>query len=163
MSLSTFGRNALLAAVLVLSACSKKEPDRWTEAEKAVASATTTTATAAAKPDTGSFNAFFPAEGTEGLKRFFSADKPGYAEAVYGDEVLAISITVADDAAKKKFADSKETLKSYPLSTFGKNQTMVLVGGKYQVKVSSKRLDDGERRKWLERVNLTGVAGVTTP
>jgi hypothetical protein len=162
MSLSTFGRSALLAATLILSACSKKEPDRWTEAEKTVASATTA-ATPAAKPETGSFNAFLPPEGTDGLKRVFIADKPGYAEAMYGDEFVSISVTVADEAAKKKFVDAKEMIKGFPVATFGKNQTIVLAGGKYQVKVGSKRADDAERRKWLSRIDLAGIAAVPTP
>ncbi len=163
MSLSAFGRSALIATFLLLSACSKKEPDRWTEAEKTVASATAPATPPAAKPETGSFNAFFPADGTEGLKRVFIADKPGYAEASYGDDFLSVSVTVADDAAKKKFADAKETIKNFPVTTFGKNQTIALAGGKYQVKVTSKRAEDAERRKWLSRIDLAGIAAVPTP
>jgi hypothetical protein len=163
MSLSTIGRSALLAAVLLLSACSKKEPDRWTAAEKTVASATTAATPPVAKPETGAFNAFLPPEGTDGLKRVFVTDKPGYAEAVYGEEFLSISVTVADEAAKKKFVDAKETIKGFPVTTFGKNQTIVLAGGKYQVKAVSKRADDAERRKWLSRMDLAGIAAVPAP
>ena len=132
--------SAIALAVLLLLGCKAKE-DRWEKAavsaEKAAA-APMLSASAAPKADTGSFNKFFPADGTDGASRVFSADKEGYAEAKLskdGKEIALLAITDLNgkDADKKKFEGATEKVDAYPVATFGKNKTMILVKDSYQV------------------------------
>jgi len=144
-------RIAVLVALCACAAgCGKKEK-RW----DAVASATT--ASAGPKTETGTLNAAFPADGALGYRRVFTADKEGYAEAKLqrdGADVATLSIAQADDAAKGKFKSASAQVKGYPLVTVGKNQSAVLVGDAFQVKVSSPTLDEGARRTILETFAL---------
>ncbi len=152
-----------LAVALALGACKKEEPSRWDQAATAKPSPTASSASQVEKG--AAFNAFFPADGTDGASRVFTAEKPGYAEAKLkkeGKEIatLTISDTASDPEAKKKFASATEKAKGYPLVTIGKNQSAVLVKDRYQVKVSSPTLDADARKAWIERFNLGGLAGL---
>ena len=152
---------ATLALCLSLGAC-KEKPTRWDDA----ASAKPTTAADAPPVKAGaSFNAFFPADGAEGLKRTFTQEKPGFVEAKLSKEgkpiaTLTISDTTTEPDAKSKFANSTDKVKGNPLVLVGKNQSAVLVKERYQVKVTSPELDADARKAWLERFDLTGLAGL---
>jgi hypothetical protein len=99
------------------------------------------------------------------MKRAFSQEKPGFVEAKLSKDgkqmaVLTISDTTTEPDAKTKFANSTEKVKGYPLVLVGKNQSALLVKDRYQVKVSSTELDADARKAWLERFDLSGLAGL---
>jgi hypothetical protein len=138
------------------------KPTRWDTA------ASSTVARAPDAPpvkDAGSFNKFFPADGIDGMKRLYTQDKAGFAEAKLqkdGKDVAVLSISDAsgDTEALKKFEGATDKIQGYPLVTVGKNQSAVLVKGRYQVKVSSQQLDADARKPWLEKFNLSGLAAL---
>ncbi len=93
----------------------------------------------------------------------FTQEKPGFAEARWfeaGTQVatLALSDAANDAPVKSKFDTATEKLGEFPVVTVGKNQSAVLVAGKYQVKVSSPTLDHAARRALLEKFDLAGLA-----
>ncbi|MEZ4300888.1 MAG: hypothetical protein R3B70_38495 [Polyangiaceae bacterium] len=155
-------RTLLLAAALGLvaglSACKKDEPSRWETSATATLSAAATP-----KIEGSKLNAFFPADNTDGHTRVFSQEKDGFVEAKLkkdGADVATLSISDAsgDDAVKSKFEKSTDKVGDYPLVTVGKNQSAVLVNGKFQVKVSSPTLDPDARKAWLGKFDLAGLA-----
>jgi len=156
-------RTCLLFIGLLLAACSKDEPKstRWEDAAATLASAPAPVASTGPVIEGGKLNAAFPADGVDGYKRVFTQEKDGFAEAKLqkdGKDVATLSIADtnanADPAAKGKFADAKEKLGEWPMTTVGKNQTTVLVKDRYQVKVSSQTLDHDARKKILEKFDL---------
>lgn len=154
---------ALLLGVLTLVGC-KKEPDRWSESEKKaeVAQKAKEDAPKVEVAAAGSFNKFFPADGTDGTSRVFVTDKPGFADALYkkdGAELIGLQITDKNDAPADvaAFADAPEKLGANPMKTFGKNKTQVLVNGRYQISATSKTLDHEARKAWLGKVDTAGL------
>jgi hypothetical protein len=150
----------VLALALTASAC-KEEPTRW---DQAAAAKPTAIAASDSKPGSA-FNKFFPADGTDGMSRVYTAEKAGYAEAKMkkdGKDVatLSVSDTHNDAEAKTKFASASDKVKGYPLVTVGKNQSAVLVKDRYQVKVSSMTLDADARKGLIEHFDLAGLAGL---
>ena len=154
----------LLAALLLFTAlaCSKeKKSTRWDEAADAATQRTTSATASATAPvaEGSNFNAAFPKDGDDGYKRVFTQEKDGFAEAKLqkdGKDVATLSVadTNANAEAKTKFADAKEKLGDSPMMTVGKNQTTVLVGGRWQVKVSSQTLDHEARKAILGKFDL---------
>lgn len=152
----------VMALGLALGGCSK-EPTRWDTASSAKPAAIASDAPPVKAG--GSFNPFFPADGVEGMKRVFSQEKAGFVEAKLSKDgkqlaVLTISDTTTEPDAKKKFENSTDKVKGYPLVLVGKNQSALLVKDRYQVKVSSTELDADARKAWLERFDLAGLAGL---
>ena len=155
----------LLLGALALSSgavgCQEK-PTRWDTA------ATSTVARAPDAPpvkEAGSFNKFFPADGIDGMKRIYTQEKTGFAEAKLQKDgkdmaVLSISDASGDAEALKKFEGATDKIQGYPLVTVGKNQSSLLVKGRYHVKVSSQQLDEGARKAWFEKFNLSGLAAL---
>jgi hypothetical protein len=159
-------RNATVTLALclgfALGGCSK-EPSRWDAAASAKPAAIASDAPPVKAGAT--FNAFFPADGAEGMKRVFSQEKAGFVEAKLSKDgkqiaVLTISDTTTEPDAKKKFENSTDKVKGHPLVLVGKNQSALLVKDRYQVKVSSTELDADARKAWLERFDLAGLAGL---
>lgn len=157
---------AAIAAVIlstVLGGCKAKE-DRWADAAAAAHSAAEN-APRVDRQETGSFNRFFPADGTDGAKRIFTADKEGYAEAKLtrdGQDVALLAVTdmKGKDAETKKYDDAKEKVGDHPAVTFGKNKTMILVKRRYQVSASSTSLDHEARKSLLSKFDLAGLANL---
>ncbi|MBX3226806.1 MAG: hypothetical protein KIT84_38695 [Labilithrix sp.] len=156
---------AALVVLLGVGACQKKE-DRWEQAaasaQKAAESAPTSSAP---KAETGSFNKFFPPDGTEGASRVFTADKEGYAEAKLskdGKEIALLAVTDLNgkDADKKKFEGAADKVDAHPVATFGKNKTMILVKDRYQVSVSSQSLDHDARKGVISKFDLRGLSAL---
>ena len=164
-------RKILVTALLLCAAftggCKKDEPKstRWDDAAAAVASASPSDGDAAgAVPlaPAGMLNKFFPKDGEGGFKRVFAADKEGYAEAKLqkdGKEVAILSISDAERLAyaKAKFDGATDKLEGFPLMTVGKNQSTVLVKGRYQVKVTSQTLEHDARKAILATFDLKGL------
>ncbi len=148
---------ALLGGALALTGC-KKEPTRWDEAATATLPAST-----APKIEGKKLNAFFPADGTDGLSRAFTQEKDGFVEAKLkrdGQDVAVVTIsdTSGDEAAKSKFTGASDKLSGHPLVTVGKNQSAVLVHDKFQIKVSSQTLDADARKALLGKFDIDGLA-----
>ncbi len=113
------------------------------------------------------FNKFFPADGAEGMKRVYTQEKEGFAEAKLqqdGKDVatLSVSDTLNNAEAKTKFAGAADKVSGHPYMTVGKNQSTLLVKDRYQVKVSSQALDEPTRKAWLERFDLAGLASLSS-
>jgi hypothetical protein len=92
-------------------------------------------------------------------------EKVGFAEARLskdGKDIATLSVSDAanDDAVKAKFTGVTDMLKGHPIVTVGKNQSALLVKGKYQVKVTSQTLDPEARKALLEKFDLGGIGGI---
>lgn len=160
----------VVAMSLLAFACKKDEPSRW---EKSAASASASVSVAAPveppKPvvEGGNLNKFFPPESVDGKKRKFTTEKPGFVEARLedsGKELATLTITDtngAGDAAK--FDKATEKLVDWPLLTPTKKQTSILVGKRFQVKVSSDTLSPEERKTWLQKFDLKGLSAFNPP
>jgi hypothetical protein len=157
-------------AITIAGGCSKDEPKstRWNDAAATLASAAASgpppSAMAAPVVDGSTLNKRFPADGTDGYKRVFTQEKDGFAEAKLqkdGKDIatLSISDTNGTPEAKAKFDAATEKLEGkYPLVTVGKNQSSVLVGGRWQVKVSSPTLDAAARSALMSKFDLEGLS-----
>lgn len=151
---------ALVAATLcfALSIACSKEPTRW----DTDASAATLPAASVPKTEGAKLNAFFPKD-ADGYTRTFTQEKDGFVEAKVkkdGKEEATLTVSDAngDDAVKSKFEKATEKLGDSPLVTVGKNQSAVLVGKRYQVKVTSTTLDEAARKAWLGKFDLAGLS-----
>lgn len=117
-------------------------------------------------PQKGSaFNKFFPNVKGSGYEMTFAQEKEGFAEVKIvkgGKEVAKISIsdTVTNLTARTKFEGVTDKVAGFPVMNQGKNASAVLVGDRYQVKVMSKDLMETDRKQWLEKVNLKGLAAL---
>ncbi|MFO0587521.1 MAG: hypothetical protein U0441_08280 [Polyangiaceae bacterium] len=145
---------ALMGAAL-LAAC-KKEPNRWEQA-----ATQTLPGAAAPKMEGKQLNAFFPADGTDGMSRVFTQEKDGFVEAKFKKEgqeaTVSISDANGDDGVKSKFATATDKVNGQPLVTVGKNQSAVLVHDRYQIKVSSQSLDEAARKSLLGKFDIDGL------
>ena len=157
-----------LSFVAGLGACKDKE-DRWEKAaasaEKAAEAPPVAPTPPAPKAETGSFNKYFPPDGVDGTSRVFTADKEGYAEAKLtrdGKDVALLAVTDLNgkDADKKKFEGASEKVADFPVATFGKNKTMILVRDRYQVSVSSQTIDHAARKQLLSKFDLRGLSAL---
>jgi hypothetical protein len=77
-----------------------------------------------------------------------------------GEEVAKLSINdlANNTSGLSKFQSSDDDIDGYPAVQVGKNQTAVLVGDRYQVKVQSTTLKPSDREDWIEKFNLSGLA-----
>lgn len=166
--LSTPLAKALLGALLVLApACKKDEPqfaDAAAAAEKKLEEKKALGENAPKEIEGKKLNAFFPEE-LEGGKRVFTTEKPGYVEAKYqkdGKDVLVLTIAdIVDNAdSKDKYAKSTEKIGDFPVATFGKKQTMVLVKDRYQAKIISDTVDHDQRKTLLGKLDLKGISAL---
>ncbi|MFO0678139.1 MAG: hypothetical protein U0169_16510 [Polyangiaceae bacterium] len=156
-------------SALSTSACSKTEPPstRWNDAAAALdlalsAKAASDAASPPPKVEGGSFNAFFPKDG-DGGKRVFVQEKAGFVEASWTVDgqptgALFVSDVTNDAPTRAKFDGSKDAVSGFPAVDVGKNQTVVLVAGKYQAKVVSTKLDPAARRSLLAKFDLAGLS-----
>src|SRR4051812_7993582 len=163
--------NAIARALLVTAAAfsllfvgCKKEPTRWDNAAEAPLPPKPSEPAQAEKPGSA-FNKAFPADGVDGYKRVFTQEKEGFAEAKLqkdGKDVATLAVAdVANDAeAKGKFAKSTESVEGNPLVTVGKNQSALLIKGRYQVKVSSMTLDADARKQLLSKFDIKTLAAL---
>ena len=155
-----------LAGILFLvTACSSTPPSRFDQAQQ---ESTSRGATAVVKESEsgGSFNRYFP-ESSGSYKVTFSQEKQGFAEAKLKKDgqdvaVLAISDTLNNPAAQKKFQNSSNNIKGYPAVSQGKTATAVLVGDRFQVKVLSRdsTFTESDRITWLEKFDLSGLSSL---
>ncbi len=74
--------------------------------------------------------------------------------------VLSISDTTSTPTAAAKFKSSTKKINGYPAVEVGNTQTAILVGNRYQVKISSRdqAFTASDRAAWLKKFNLDGLA-----
>jgi hypothetical protein len=154
---------AVAVALFVVPIACKKET-RWDKAAENAEKKADEKKPEGIKPGSA-FNKFFPADGAEGMKRVYTQEKEGFAEAKLqqdGKDVatLSISDTLNNADAKTKFASATDKVSTYPYMTVGKNQSTALVADRYQVKVSSQTLDEPTRKAWLSRFDLAGLSSL---
>ncbi|GAC1584599.1 MAG: hypothetical protein NVS3B20_14480 [Polyangiales bacterium] len=154
---------ALLLALLMVPTACKREA-RWDKADENAKVVANEKKPEGIKPGS-SFNKFFPADGAEGMKRVYTQEKEGFAEAKLESDgkvvaTLSISDTLNNVDAKSKFQGATEKIASYPYMTVGKNQSTALIADRYQVKVSAQTLDEPARKAWLTRFDLGGLSSL---
>ncbi len=162
----------LCALVLSLTACSKKEDPRWSEADKKSKEAIEAKKEAqksGALPtpeEGGSFNKFFP-KTESGFEMIASQEKTGFAEYKLkkgGKDLamIAISDVANNPQAADKFKTATKKIGGFPAVDQGSTATAVLVGGRFQVKVLSRdaSFTKANREEWLNKVNLAGLAAM---
>ena len=152
-------------SLLLLTSCATQAPSRFEQAQQE-SSQRGSSAVVRESESGGSFNKFFPPSGG-GYQRVYSQEKKGFAEAKLkkdGKEVavLAISDTLNNPSAAKKFEKSTQKIKGYPAVSQGKTGTAVLVGDRFQVKVLSRdpAFSESDRQAWLDKFDLKGLSKV---
>lgn len=159
---------SVLAIVsLSILACDSEEkaPDTWSVDRTRAPSTSADTKDVEAPEATpevvkgSALNGVFLADDYDGLKRVFLTEKEGFSQADYkkgDDTVFTISITdLKDDPGLlTKYDDVTETIAGHPYMARG-NGSMVLVNGRFQVKLASKSLDAATRRAHLEKVDFS--------
>lgn len=113
--------------------------------------------------ESGKFDPFFP-KPEDGYEVVFQPEKPGYAQASLqdGDKELAV-FSVFDiennPIVQARFERSKEKVGEYPVLIEGSNLT-VLIAERYHVQVRSvaPEFGEAERKAWLEKFDLAGIA-----
>ena len=150
-------------SLLLLTSCATQAPSRFEQAQQE-SSQRGSTAVVKESESGGSFNKFFPPSGG-GYERVYSQEKKGFAEAKLkkdGKEVaiLAISDTLNNPSAAKKFEKSTRSIGGYPAVSQGSTGTAVLVGARFQVKVLSRdsTFSESDRQAWLEKFDLNGLS-----
>lgn len=120
----------------------------------------------AAMVDGARFQPLFPAADMDGAtSRVERPAKAGMFEVVYkkGKDDLAtltITDTFAEPRVKDDYVGAKETAGGFPLKTSGYVKSAILVADRFQVQLSSPRLKPDQRKAWLEKVDLKGLAAL---
>jgi hypothetical protein len=154
----------LLVGILFLAAaCTKQPPSRFDQAQQD-SSARGATAVVKEAESGGSFNRYFP-NTSNGYQRVYTQEKKGFAEAKLirdGKDVavMAISDTFNNPTAKSKFQSSPDNINGYPAVKQGSNSTALLVGDRFQIKVSSRDASfaESDRKDWLSKFDLKGLS-----
>ena len=156
----------LVSVMLLMTACATAAPTRFDQAQQESTQKKTGLAVAKDATQGSNFNRFFPAT-QAGFERVYTQEKKGFAEAKLkkgGKDVAVLSISdtqgtigVANPSAK--FQNSSLKIGGYPAVTQGKNSTALLVGDRYQVKISSRdaTFTESDRQAWLKKFNLRGI------
>ncbi len=151
-----------LSTLLLLTSCATQAPSRFDQAQQE-SSGRGSSAVVRESESGGSFNRFFPPSGG-GYDRVYTQEKKGFAEAKLkkaGKEVavLAISDTLNNPSALKKYEKSSQNIAGYPAVSQGSQGTALLVGDRFQVKILSRdsSFSQGDRQAWLEKFDLDGL------
>ncbi len=115
----------------------------------------------------GALNKFFPGD-SDGFDRVFTQEKNGFAMANLnksGKTVATLSINdaAANPSAREKFKSASRQISGNPVITEGMNSGLaMLVGDRYQVKIraSGPTLTDSDMESWLQKFDLSGLAGL---
>ena len=159
----TAWRAVWLTAALLMSGC-YEAPSRWDTAQQQTQGKTTSVAVDALGGDV--FNQFFPKQG-DGYDIVFKQEKSGFAQASLhegGKEVAMFSIfdTESNPDARTKFDGTTEQIAGYPVVTEEAKSLSALIAQRFQVQVRSVDVGFGEsdRKAWLEKFDLTGIAEI---
>ena len=156
----------LVSVMLLVTACATAAPTRFDQAQQESTQKKTGLAVAKDATQGSNFNRFFPAT-QAGFERVYTQEKKGFAEAKLkkgGKDVAVLSIsdtqgTTGGANPSAKFQNSTLKIGGYPAVTQGKNSTALLVGDRYQVKISSRdaTFTESDRQAWLKKFNLRGI------
>lgn len=156
----------LVSVMLLVTACATEAPSRFDQAQQESTQKKTGLAVAKDATQGSSFNRFFPPT-QAGFERVYTQEKKGFAEAKLkkgGKDVAVLSIsdtqgTTGGANPTAKFQNSSLKIGGYPAVTQGKNSTALLVGDRYQVKISSRdaSFTQSDREAWLTKFNLRGI------
>ena len=156
----------LVSVMLLVTACATAAPTRFDQAQQESTQKKTGLAVAKDATQGSKFNRFFPAT-QAGFERVYTQEKKGFAEAKLkkgGKDVAVLSISDTQGVTggtnpAAKFANSSLKIGGYPAITQGKNNTALLVGDRYQVKISSRdaTFTESDRQAWLKKFNLRGI------
>jgi hypothetical protein len=153
----------LVGVLFLTAACTKQPPSPFEQAQQD-SSARGATAVVKESESGGSFNRYFPGAGN-GYQRVYTQEKKGFAEAKLirdGKDVavMAISDTLNNPTAKSKFQSSQDSISGYPAVKQGSNSTALLVGDRFQIKVSSRDASfaESDRKDWLNKFDLKGLS-----
>lgn len=153
----------LIGVLFLTTSCAQQAPSRFDTAQQASQDRDASAIVQEAKSG-GSFNRYFPGE-QNGYKRVYTQEKKGFAEAKLkrdGQElaVMAISDTLNNPTARNKFQSSSENINGYPTVNQGSKSTALLIGERYQVKISSRNesFTESDRKAWLGKFDLQGLA-----
>ena len=156
----------LVSVMLLVTACATAAPTRFDQAQQESTQRKTGLAVAKDATQGSNFNRFFPAT-QAGFERVYTQEKKGFAEAKLkkgGKDVAVLSIsdtqgTISGANPSAKFQNSTLKIGGYPAVTQGKNSTALLVGDRYQVKISSRdaTFTESDRQAWLKKFNLRGI------
>lgn len=156
----------LVSVMLLVTACATAAPTRFDQAQQESTQKKTGLAVAKDATQGSSFNRFFPAT-QAGFERVYTQEKKGFSEAKLkkgGKDVAVLSISDTQGVTgganpSAKFQNSSLNIGGYPAVTQGKNSTALLVGDRYQVKISSRdaTFTESDRQAWLQKFNLRGI------
>ena len=159
-------------SVLACSGCEKEEapPAKWSVDRSAKPKIPPTSPAGDVKAPVATpevvkgsaLNGVFLPKDYEGLNRVFTTEKEGFAQAEYkkGDEAMfTLSVTDLKDQPdlSAKYANVQDTLEGHPYMKRCKGGSMVLVNGRFQVKLTSKRMDEPTRKDHLSRLNFSAL------
>lgn len=155
----------LIGVLLLTTSCTEQVPSRFDQAQQD-SSNKGAAAVVQESSSGGNFNRYFPSA-SNGYERVYTQEKKGFAEAKLkkdGEEVavMAISDTLNNSAAKTKFQSSQETIAGYPAVKQGSKSNALLVGDRFQVKVSSRddSFTESDRKDWLSKFDLQGLSSL---
>jgi hypothetical protein len=154
-----------LIILLLLTSCSSQPPSRFERAQQESLQAGSRNQAVTIEALGGAtFNQFFPPSG-DGYERVYTQEKRGFVQAKLkqdGQEVAVLSVfdTISNPSAAEEFAHSQQTIDGYPLVEKGQNTTAILVGDRFQVKITSRdsAFTPELRRGWLAKFDLAGLA-----
>ena len=152
----------LLAAVLILSACSTQAPSRFDQAQR-LSSQKGVEAVSDKASSGANFNRFFPSV-SGNYQLVFAQEKQGFAQAKLkqdGKTLASLSIfdTISNPSAAAKYEQSTEKVQGYPVVQQGSKGTSLLVDKRFQVKITSsdESFSPSDRLEWLQKFNLKGL------
>ena len=152
---------ALSVLLMAAGACREAKSTRWDEKAAEVKEGKVAPVDKSTVEKGASLNSFFPPE-DHGLRRTFTQEKLGYAEAKLVREGKTAQASISDTNnnpnARAKFDGASDRVKGHPLVTVGKRQSALLVNGRWQVKVSSSDFDAAERKALLEAFDLAQLS-----
>jgi hypothetical protein len=163
ISLRKFLVALFLTSCLLLTSCAQQTTSRFDAAQQE-SSSKGATAVADKSQSGGSFNRYFPSS-SDGYERVYSQEKQGFAQAKLKKDskevaVLAISDVLNNPSTVDKFKSSSSQIQGYPAVAQGSTSTAILVGDRYQVKISSRdtTFTQSDREKWLSKFDLSGLS-----
>lgn len=157
----------LLSLLLFVSACAPQAPSRYDQVQQETSQRGAAPAVSKDAEQGSSFNKFFP-KSVPGYQIVPAQEKKGFAEYKVNKDgknvaMLSINDTISVPASAAKYKTSGMKIAGYPAVQQGTNTTGILVGDRYQVKVSSRdaSFTSSDRETWLTKFNLRGLENLS--
>lgn len=151
-------------AIVAISGCQQRPPDRWESAQ--AESSRSPEAVSSEAVEGSQFNRFFP-QVEAPWDIVFKQEKTGFAQASLHFEgrevaVLSVSDTRNNPEAADKFKNSQRNLEGMPVATIGEQATAILVNDRFQIQVRSMDpvIGPQERDEWLTRFDWQAIGRI---